>query len=175
MLVLIASSAMAQSEKSKAKLIDPANMDVTIKPGDDFQKYAGGVWLKNNPVPAKESTWGSFTILRDFNVKAVREILKDAMADKQAAVGTVKRRVGDFYAAAMDSLAVENAGFSPVKEDYLNFPECIRPACLLVSESLFRHAVTIHGTDSAGRYTLAFDRVNLLLLQFHGIRQDSSA
>jgi len=118
-LIFIAQGARAQSEKSKAKLIDPANMDVTVKPGDDFQKYAGGIWLKNNPVPAKESTWGSFTILRDFNVKAVREILKDAMGDKQAAQGTVKRRVGDFYAAAMDSLAVEKAGFGPVKEDYL--------------------------------------------------------
>jgi putative endopeptidase len=94
-------------------------MDVTVKPGDDFQRYAGGVWLKNNPVPAKESTWGSFTILRDFNVKAVREILKEAMADKQAAPGSVKRRVGDFYAAAMDSLTVDKAGFSPVKEDYV--------------------------------------------------------
>ncbi len=118
-LLFISANAVAQSEKSKPKLIDPANMDVTVKPGDDFQKYAGGVWLKNNPVPAKESTWGSFTILRDFNVKAVREILKEAMADKQAAPGSVKRRVGDFYAAAMDSLAVDKAGFSPVKEDYV--------------------------------------------------------
>lgn len=118
-LLFISAHAGAQSEKSKPKLIDPANMDVTVKPGDDFQKYAGGVWLKNNPVPAKESTWGSFTILRDFNVKAVREILKEAMADKQAAPGSVKRRVGDFYAAAMDSLAVDKAGFSPVKEDYV--------------------------------------------------------
>jgi putative endopeptidase len=118
-LLFISAHAVAQSEKSRPKLIDPANMDVTVKPGDDFQKYAGGVWLKNNPVPAKESTWGSFTILRDFNVKAVREILKEAMADKQAAPGSVKRRVGDFYAAAMDSLAVDKAGFSPVKEDYV--------------------------------------------------------
>jgi putative endopeptidase len=119
LVVLTTSPAFTQSEKSKAKLIDPANMDVTTKPGDDFQKYAGGVWLKNNPVPAKESTWGSFTILRDFNVKAVREILKEAMADKNAAAGSVKRRVGDFYAAAMDSTAVERAGFDPIKEDYV--------------------------------------------------------
>ncbi len=120
MLVLVGSvfTSVAQQEPSKAKLIDPANMDITVKPGDDFEKYAGGTWLRNNPVPAKETRWGSFTILRDFNVKAVREILVEASADKKAAPGSVKRRVGDFYTAAMDSLAIEKAGFTPVVADY---------------------------------------------------------
>ncbi|MFY8036498.1 MAG: M13 family metallopeptidase [Cyclobacteriaceae bacterium] len=120
MLVLVGSvfTSVAQQEPSKAKLIDPANMDITVKPGDDFEKYAGGTWLRNNPVPAKETRWGSFTILRDFNVKAVREILVEASADKKAAPGSVKRRVGDFYAAAMDSFAIEKAGFTPVVADY---------------------------------------------------------
>ncbi|MBS1544033.1 MAG: M13 family metallopeptidase [Bacteroidetes bacterium] len=109
---------LAQQEKSKAKFIDPANMDLTVKPGDDFVNYAGGVWLRNNPVPPKETTWGSFTILRDFNIKAVREILDAAAADTHAAPGSIKKRVGDFYRAAMDSLAIEKAGFTPVMADY---------------------------------------------------------
>src|SRR5258708_7731002 len=117
-IFLIATSAFAQQEKSKAKFLDAANMDITTKPGDDFRRYAGGHWIEKNPVPAKETRWGSFTILRDFNVRAVREILTEASADKTAAVGSVKRRVGDFYAAAMDSLAIEKAGFSPIQEDY---------------------------------------------------------
>ena len=48
------------------KYIDPANMDLNIKPGDDFYRYANGTWIKNNPVPAKETRWGSFNMLRDF-------------------------------------------------------------------------------------------------------------
>jgi putative endopeptidase len=117
-VILTNTSVFGQQEKSKAKVIDPANMDFTVKPGDHFMQYAGGVWLQNNPVPAKETRWGSFTILRDFNVKAVREILAEASADKTAPPGSVKKRVGDFYFAAMDSLAVERAGFNPVREDY---------------------------------------------------------
>jgi len=116
--VLISASVSAQQEKTKAKLLDPANMDVTVKPGDDFQKYAGGAWLQKNPVPAKETRWGAFNILRDFNIKAVRDILETSAADKKAAPGSVKKRVGDFYAAGMDSLAIERAGFTPVKGDY---------------------------------------------------------
>jgi putative endopeptidase len=104
-------------DASKAKLIDPSNMDVTVKPGNDFLNYAGGVWLKNNPVPAKEVSWGSFVILRDFNAKAVKTILNDAAADTKAAPGSNKRRVGDFYAAGMDSLAIEKAGITPILAD----------------------------------------------------------
>lgn len=118
-LLIPCAIAFGQQEKSKAKVIDPANMDFTTKPGDDFMKYAGGVWLQNNPVPGKETRWGSFNILRDFNVKAVRDILVEAAADAKAPAGSVKKRVGDFYAAGMDSLAVEKAGFSPVKADYV--------------------------------------------------------
>src|SRR5687768_5536927 len=88
-IMLTVTSVFAQQEKTKAKVIDPANMDFTVKPGDDFMKYSGGIWLQSNPIPAKETRWGSFTILRDFNVKAVREILVEAAADKNAAQGSV--------------------------------------------------------------------------------------
>jgi putative endopeptidase len=118
-LTFMSFALIAQKEVSKPKLIDPANMDPTIKPGADFMGYAGGTWLKNNPVPAKETRWGAFNMLRDFNIKAVRVILTDAAADKSAAPGSVKKRVGDFYAAGMDSLAVEKAGFTPVRPDYV--------------------------------------------------------
>ena len=110
-------TAVAQPEISKAKLLDRANMDVTVKPGNDFMNYAGGVWLKNTAIPAKEVTWGSFAMLRDFNAKAVKTILNEAVADKNAAPGSTKRRVGDFYAAGMDSLAIEKAGISPILPD----------------------------------------------------------
>jgi putative endopeptidase len=111
-------SLLAQKEPPKARVIDPANMDPTTKPGDDFMTYAGGAWIKNNPIPPKETRWGSFTILRDFNVKAVRDILTESAADAKAAPGSIKKRVGDFYSAGMDSLAVEKLGFSPIQDDY---------------------------------------------------------
>ncbi|WP_254153769.1 M13 family metallopeptidase [Chryseosolibacter indicus] len=117
-MVFTSAVVFAQKESSKAKVIDPVNMDFTTKPGDDFMKYAGGVWLQNNPVPGKETRWGSFTILRDFNVKAVRQILEESAADKSAAAGSVKKRVGDFYTAAMDSATVEQQGFNPARPDF---------------------------------------------------------
>lgn len=107
-------SANAQTIK---KFIDPANMNLSVKPGDDFYQYASGTWIKNNPVPAKETRWGSFNELRDFNINAVKTLVEDAAADKTAPAGSVKRRVGDFYTAAMDSLTIEKLGYTPIKAD----------------------------------------------------------
>ncbi|MBC5774767.1 M13 family metallopeptidase [Pontibacter sp. KCTC 32443] len=103
--------------KKATPFINKANMDLSVKPGDDFYTYANGAWLKANPVPAKETRWGSFNELRDFNIKAVRTILNDAAAAKNAKAGSVEKRVGDFYAAAMDSAAIDKLGYTPIKGD----------------------------------------------------------
>lgn len=115
-LGIIAASYSANAQTQK-KFIDPANMDLTVKPGNDFYQYASGTWVKNNPVPAKETRWGSFNELRDFNINAVKGLVEEAAADKSAPAGSVKRRVGDFYAAAMDSLTIEKLGYNPIKAD----------------------------------------------------------
>ncbi len=105
------------SAQSSVKFIDPANMDLSVKPGDDFYTYAGGNWLKKNPVPAKETRWGSFNILRDFNIEAVKSILTKASENKTAVPGSLEKRVGDFYVAGMDSLTIEKLGYTPIKAD----------------------------------------------------------
>ena len=69
-----------------------------------------GNWLKNNPIPASETGWGAFNQLRDRNRDVARGILEKAAADRTAKPGTNAQKVGDFYAAAMDSVAVEKAG-----------------------------------------------------------------
>jgi putative endopeptidase len=115
-ITLFSMSAMAQ-DPAKAKFIDRNNMDLLVKPGDNFVEYAGGTWLKKNSIPAKETTWGSFNILRDFNVKALKNILTDASADGNAKPGSVKKRVADFYKAAMDSVILEQLKTDPIQGD----------------------------------------------------------
>ncbi|WP_205702955.1 M13 family metallopeptidase [Botryobacter ruber] len=92
-------------------------MDLSVKPGDDFYRYANGIWLKTNPVPAKETRWGSFNELRDFNINAVRTILNESASQKNAPKGSLEQRVGDFYAAGMDSATIEKLGYKPIKAD----------------------------------------------------------
>ena len=112
----LAVEATAQ-QVNKNPFIDKSNMDLSVKPGDDFYRYASGKWLEVNPVPAKETRWGSFNVLRDFNINAVKTILAETAQNKNAAPGSLEKRVGDFYAAGMDSVAIDKLGFTPIKGD----------------------------------------------------------
>ena len=116
-LGILAGGLATSAQTQPKKYIDPANMDLSVKPGDDFYQYASGTWIKSNPVPAKETRWGSFNELREFNAQAVKGLVEGASADKKALAGSVTKRVGDFYAAAMDSATIEKLGFTPIKAD----------------------------------------------------------
>lgn len=109
--------AQPASHSGQEKYIDVVNMDLSVKPGDDFNMYANGAWIRNNPVPAKETRWGSFNVLRDFNIQAVKGLLEEAASDSQAENGSIKKRVADFYNAGMDSIQIEKLGYSPIKAD----------------------------------------------------------
>jgi len=111
-------SQLSFAQEKPIKYIDRANMNLSVKPGDDFVEYSNGIWTKNNPIPPKETRWGSFNEIREFNIKAVKLILEETVA-KQASLpkGSVERRVADFYMAAMDSLKIESLGFDPIKSD----------------------------------------------------------
>jgi putative endopeptidase len=100
-----------------AKFIDPANMDLSVKPGDNFFEYANGGWIKQNEIPAKEAAWGSFNILHQENTDKLLKLLKEVSANAAHPKGSLKQRVGDLYASGMDSLTIEKKGYEPIKTD----------------------------------------------------------
>ncbi len=129
----------AQTTSKNFKFIDPANMDQTVKPGDNFYLYANGTWLKNNPVPASKTRWGSFDALRQTSLDRLKLLTEDA--SKNASKNSLYQRVGDLYAAAMDSDAIEKLGYTPIK------PELQRLDALTTQEQVLNEVVTLrtHG------------------------------
>jgi putative endopeptidase len=120
------------------KLLDPANMDTTVKPGDDFFNYANGTWLKNNPVPDDKTRWGSFDELGENNYKKLRTLLEGAANNKSAAAGSNDQKVGDFYRSGMDSAAIDKAGITPLNE-IMNRIDNIKDANGVLSEVAIEH------------------------------------
>ena len=103
---------------SAGKPIDPANMDTSVKPGDDFYHYANGGWLKNTPIPASESRWGAFSEVLDRNQQVLHGILEEAAKKTDAPKGSAWQMVGDFYASAMDSAKAEADGTKPLDDEF---------------------------------------------------------
>ncbi len=94
------------------------NIDTATKPTADFFQFVNGNWLKNNPIPASESRWGSFNELYEKNTAKLKLILEEAVADKSAKAGSNTQKIGDFYSLAMDSVKLNKEGANPLKEEF---------------------------------------------------------
>ncbi|HEX8908730.1 MAG TPA: M13 family metallopeptidase [Anaeromyxobacteraceae bacterium] len=91
--------------------IDPSIVDASVKPCDDFYRYACGGWLKRTPIPPEKSIWSrGFSEVEERNVALLRDI---AGADAEGRLDPKDRfpgKVGDFFAACMDEAGIEARG-----------------------------------------------------------------
>jgi len=90
-----------------------ANMDPSVNPGQDFFTYANGGWLKRNPIPNTESSWGIGNVVREQLYLNLRSINEQSAA-APAAPGSDAQKIGDFWATAMDTAKAERLGIHPL-------------------------------------------------------------
>ena len=98
--------------------LDPANLDMSVKPSQDFFQFANGGWLAKNPVPPEYSRYGSFEELTEKNYRDLHRILEEAAANTSAQKGSNLQKVGDYYASAMDSAQAERLGVTPLAGEF---------------------------------------------------------
>ena len=95
--------------------VDPANLDSTVKPCEDFYAYANGGWLKSHSLPADKARFGAFEEVSERNRAILKQILEETSAKTVWSKGSVQQKVGDFYASGMDEAAIEKRGLAPLK------------------------------------------------------------
>ncbi|MFN0275726.1 MAG: M13 family metallopeptidase [Chitinophagales bacterium] len=104
----------AANDKNNHKAIDASMLDSSYRPGDDFFRFVNAKWIAANPIPADKSRFGSFDLLDDLSLETLKKVMEDAAA-ANADKGSNTQKVGDFWASAMDTLAIEKAGIEPLK------------------------------------------------------------
>lgn len=154
---LIFGCVIAQNAQPLKYYIDKSNMDLSIKPGDNFYEYADGNWIKNNPVPASKTRWGNFDLLREQSSKRMQILLENA--EKNRNKNRQSQIIGDFYTSGMDSAAIEAKGYSPIKAQLQQVDEINDLPQLLNEIALLR--TTGEASPLFGMY-ISPDRKNVL-------------
>ena len=122
---------------SRPKSFDPAAMDKTVNPCEDFYEYSCGTWRKNNPIPSDQSSWGRFNELAEYNRQILHAILeKDSVNDPKRS--PVAQKIGDFYQSCMDEKTVDAKGAAPLK------PEIDRVAGISNKDQLIDDIAHLH-------------------------------
>ncbi len=109
--LLISISALGQNQVG----IQVADIDKKADPCTDFFQYSNGAWRASNPIPASMDRWSRRWQAGETNKEKLRRILDDAAAMTNQPKGSVNQLIGDFYAACMDTPAVDKLGAKPVQ------------------------------------------------------------
>lgn len=94
--------------------LDLSGMDTSVAPGDDFNLYTNGGWIKATPIPADKASYGVFSMLADDTRKRLLALLEESTKAGSAATGDA-RKIGDFYSTFMDEAAIEAKGITPLR------------------------------------------------------------
>ncbi|MFK8016398.1 MAG: M13 family metallopeptidase [Gammaproteobacteria bacterium] len=108
--------AMKAYSATKALGFDPANLDTSVRPQDDFYRYVNGGWLARTEIPGDESNYGSFSVLADAAREQLRTIIETA-ADTPSLDGSDTQKVGDFFKSFMDEAAIDRVGLTPLNDE----------------------------------------------------------
>jgi putative endopeptidase len=93
------------------------NMDLSVKPGDDFFNYVNGKWLEKTEIPADKSSYGGFAILRDEAQADVMAII-NASAEGDFTQGTDEQKVGGLYRSFMNMEKRNELGVNPLMPEF---------------------------------------------------------
>jgi endothelin-converting enzyme/putative endopeptidase len=106
--------ASTESPKQDTHGIVVANIDTSVKPGDDFYHYVNGGWIKRTEIPSDRGGVGVFTRLADLSDKRTVSLIEEA-AKANAPNGSNVRKIGELYNSYMDEAAIEAKGLAPLR------------------------------------------------------------
>lgn len=121
------------------------HMDRSVDPRADFARFAFGHWVETNAIPPDKARWGGFDELAQYNWAALKSVL-EAAAARSHEPGSVEQKVGDFYASAMNTAAIDAAGLAPIQ------PELDRVAGIATTDELARVLAGFHNQSIGGLF-----------------------
>lgn len=133
------SSDTVNTHSSKGDIL-VANMDTTMNPAQDFFEYANGGWLKKNPIPGDETSWGIGQLVNEELYTRKRNI--NEAAAKKSNRSSIEQQVADFWTTGMDSATIESQGSAPLQSE-LNKIYVVQTRSELMNEAARLHSMGV--------------------------------
>ena len=96
---------------------DSSGADTSLKPGDDFFRYANGTWLAKTQIPPDKPAYSMRIIMTDFTEQRLREMLEAGGAKLPENPSTLEEKAGAFYRSFMDEARVEQLGAKAIEAE----------------------------------------------------------
>jgi putative endopeptidase len=113
-IAIFSLAALAQNAAPETHGIAVANIDQSVKPGDDFYNYANGAWLKRTVIPPDRAGINVFNTLFDESSKRTADLIAE-IAKSNPPAGSESRKVADLYKSYMDEAGIEAKGLTPLR------------------------------------------------------------
>ena len=113
-LILFLSSSAQRQSLHEMHGVAAEDMDLSIKPGDNFYLYANGNWIDHSTIPPDRSSINVFSRLADLSNQRSHDLIEHIVKSNPPA-GSSLRKVADLYDSFMDDTAIEAKGLAPLK------------------------------------------------------------
>lgn len=113
-MTLLTLASCTNPKSPEKKFIEITGIDNTLKPGDNFYRYANGKWYDSISIPASQAGVGAYMFMNYPQRMRLQEIL-DSVSKNEHPKGSIEQKVGDFFASGMDTLSIEKRGYDPIK------------------------------------------------------------
>ncbi len=139
--------------KKQTPAIDPANLDKTVLPGNDFDTYANGGWKKLNPLPADRGRFGSFDKLAEVAENQLNDLVKTTAAANNPK-GSIPDKIATLFNSGMDTVKIENQGYQSLTPylqeiDKISTPDDVQKTIILFHQNGMSPLFGIYGSADA--------------------------
>src|SRR5256885_679917 len=97
--------------------LDLEGMDRSVKPGDDFFRFANGGWYDRTEIPPDRAVFGMFSILTELTAKRTADLIAEA-SKGDAPEGSEARQIGDAYASFLDEDRIARLELGPLRPTF---------------------------------------------------------
>ena len=89
--------------------------DTSVKPGDDFFRYANGAAFDKLVIPSDRTSYGSFALLRELSDNRMKELVTGLAARTDLTPGSDEAKVADAYRSYIDQARIDQLDAQPLQ------------------------------------------------------------